>query len=219
MNLARSLERRLERLIEGLASKLFPGTVSAPELAQRLIREADLSVTEGAAGPVAPNVYGVRMNLDDLGSPSAPAELTSELAAVIDLHCRDNGWRLEGEVHVEIATDASMSAGSVHVVASVVPGRLERWAYLVIKRSGDELNIEPNRCLVGRDVGNDVRIEVHEVSRTHALIWREGVAIWIADLGSSNGTTVNGSSITAPVPLANGDAVVFGPTETTFRLA
>jgi hypothetical protein len=218
MNLARSLERRLERLVEGLASKLFPGNVSAPELAQRLIREADLSLAEGPAGPVAPNVFGVRVHPDDLGAEQAPAELTGELAAVMADHATRNGWRLEGSIQVQVVTDPSMSSGALQVAASVVESELPTWAYLVIKSSGDERPISPNRCLVGRDPAADVQLAPEEVSRKHAIIWREGADVWIADLGSANGTAVNGTRVAAPIVLVDRDTIVFGPVETTFRM-
>ena len=217
MNLARSLERRLERLIEGFASKLFPGAVSAPELAQRLIREADLSLVEGPAGPVVPNVYGVRVHPNDLAGDRAPAELTGELAAIIQAHAAASGWRLEGEVNVQVVADPSMSPGGIHIATLVAPGDLQQWAFLVVKPTAAELPLRPNRCLIGRDPLADVRLDAQEVSRTHAVIWREVPDIWIADLSSSNGTTLNGSTITAPALLANGDAVVFGSVACTFR--
>ena len=218
MNLARSLERRLERLIEGLASKLFPGAVSAPELAQRLLREADLSIVEGTAGPVVPNVYGVRMNPDDLGQESAPNELTSELAGLIDEHARQMGWRLEGAVYVEVVGDPSMPLGGMDIAANVVAGTLARWASLTERGSSIEHPVAPNRCLIGRDRGCDVRLTADEVSRRHALIWREGPDVWVADLRSSNGTAINGVAVREPSLVQTGDAVVFGSVECTFRI-
>jgi hypothetical protein len=217
MNVARSLERRLERLVEGLAAKLFPGTVSAPELAQRLVREADLGLTEGPAGDVAPNVFGVRIHPDDLGAHQAPAELTGELAALLADHATQAGWRLEGAVEVEVVADPAMSKGSLEVAATVVKGRLEPWAFLVVKGSGAEHPLAPNRCLVGRDPTADVRFTAEEVSRRHAVVWREGPDVWIADIGSSNGTFLNGARLRAPELLTSRDTIVFGPIETSFR--
>jgi hypothetical protein len=217
MNLARNLERRLERLIEGFASKLFPGAVSAPELAQRLIREADLSVADGPAGPVVPNVYGVRVHPNDLAGQQAPAELLEELAAIIDEHASQSGWRLEGEVNVQVVADPKMSPGGIHVATIVAPGHLKQWAFLVVRPTAAELPLRPNRCLIGRDPRADVRLDAQEVSRAHAVIWREVPDIWIADVGSSNGTTLNGRAVAAPTLLANGDAVVFGSVACTFR--
>ena len=201
--------------MEGLASKLFPGSVSAPELAQRLVREADLSLTESAAGPVVPNVYGVRLHPDDLGGDAGP--LTGELAAVIADHATQSGWRLEGAVTVSVVADPAMRAGAIDVASDVVKGSLPRWAYLVSKGQDAEHDLIHNRALVGRGTDSDVRIDADTVSRNHAVLWREGPDVWVADLGSSNGTKVNGAAIRAPVLVANGDTLAFGPFECTFR--
>ena len=46
------------------------------------------------------------------------------------------------------------------------------------------------------------------VSRKHALIWRSEGKSWIQDLGSSNGTSVDGAGVGAqPVPLQNGSVL------------
>ena len=57
------------------------------------------------------------------------------------------------------------------------------------------------------------------VSGTHAKIVKEGGAYKVVDLGSTNGTRVNGQRLTpeTPVALADGDAVQFGQTSFTFR--
>lgn len=48
------------------------------------------------------------------------------------------------------------------------------------------------------------------VSTLHARVYPSGDAIWIEDLGSTNGTTVNGTQVTAPVRLRKGDRVAMG---------
>ena len=60
---------------------------------------------------------------------------------------------------------------------------------------------------IGREAGNDIVIEDPQVSRRHAQLTRQGVSYLIEDMGSTNGTYVNGKRVTAPVLLANGDLV------------
>ncbi len=48
------------------------------------------------------------------------------------------------------------------------------------------------------------------VSRTHAVLQRQGDAVTVSDSGSTNGTWVNGRRIDAPTPLNTGDEVIFG---------
>jgi hypothetical protein len=61
VSLARGLEQRLERLIDGIAARLFRGRMHPVELGTRLVREADLALRTGPAGPVAPNDFEVAL--------------------------------------------------------------------------------------------------------------------------------------------------------------
>ena len=218
MNLARGLERRLERLVEGLAAKLFRGSVQPVELATRLVREADLSLTEGPAGPVAPNLFGVRMNRDDLGAEDVPDEIGHELAVAVAQTAIERGWRMEGMVVVEVTSDPKMASGGLDIASSVAPTSLTPWARLVAS-SGDQLDVAPNRCLVGRGDDCDVVIRSDATSRYHSLIWREAGNTWVADLESSNGTLINGVVVMEPAQLTDGDALSFGEAVLKFRFA
>jgi len=63
---------------------------------------------------------------------------------------------------------------------------------------------------VGRGPVNDVVLPDDSVSWHHAQLWTEGGTAWVRDLGSRNGTFVNGERAPASVRLGNGDAVRFG---------
>ncbi|HUJ57364.1 MAG TPA: sigma 54-interacting transcriptional regulator [Kofleriaceae bacterium] len=62
----------------------------------------------------------------------------------------------------------------------------------------------------GRSRGATVYVESEKVSRMHARIRRVGDVIEVEDLGSRNGTRVNGDKIEGPRRLASGDEVVMG---------
>ena len=73
-------------------------------------------------------------------------------------------------------------------------------------------------CSIGRAVGNQVVLASEDVSRRHAVINEEGPdEFHILDLGSSNGTFVNGRRVTRSTALADGDAVQVGPFRIVFR--
>lgn len=63
---------------------------------------------------------------------------------------------------------------------------------------------------VGRGPVNDVVIADDSVSWHHAQLWTEGGTAWVRDLGSRNGTFVNGERAPASVRLAAGDELRFG---------
>ena len=70
--------------------------------------------------------------------------------------------------------------------------------------------LEKSEVYIGRDVANDVFINDAEVSRRHARLIQQGGAYLVEDLGSTNGTYVNGQRIGGPSPLHSGDTVYLG---------
>jgi predicted component of type VI protein secretion system len=86
--------------------------------------------------------------------------------------------------------------------------------YQLTMRSGPNpgrtFPIEQEEVLLGRDLANDIAIGDPEVSRRHArLIWRDD-NILLEDLGSTNGTFLNGERISSPKQLRAGDVITFG---------
>ena len=67
---------------------------------------------------------------------------------------------------------------------------------------------------LGRDISNDIVINDRETSRHHLRIMRSGDTLTIEDLGSTNGTFVNGKRVSGVTPLQNGDMVGLGETVT-----
>ena len=216
MNLVRDFERRLEQLVDGMAGKVFRGKLHPVELAARLVREADLSVEEGPAGPTIANVYILRLNPRDLDT-EVPSGLVQELNRVLESTAADRGWRLDGPVRVSLEPTEGVSAGTVECLVAQSPGNRQAWAVLT---SADGINhpVRHNRCVIGRADTSDITIADPGVSRLHALLWREGGDAWVVDLGSANGTSVNGNSASGPLLLTGGSIVAFGPMAFSFRL-
>jgi hypothetical protein len=67
---------------------------------------------------------------------------------------------------------------------------------------------------LGRDITNDIVINDPEVSRHHMRMTRGAGGHTIEDLGSTNGTFVNGQRLTGPRPLRPGDMIGLGETVT-----
>lgn len=63
---------------------------------------------------------------------------------------------------------------------------------------------------VGRKEGNVIRLTERNVSRAHSRIVRENGRFYVSDLGSYNGTRVNGRRIRGKVPLSVGDEIGIG---------
>jgi len=76
--------------------------------------------------------------------------------------------------------------------------------------AGKTYPLDGAELTVGRDTANPVSINDAEVSRKHAKLSWKGAGYVLEDLGSTNGTFINGVRISAAVPLKPGDAVSFG---------
>ncbi len=70
---------------------------------------------------------------------------------------------------------------------------------------------------IGRDAACDITIPSHFISKRHARISRSGEQWMLEDLGSTNGSTLNGQPLTIPRPLNRGDKFTVGDTEFTVR--
>lgn len=73
--------------------------------------------------------------------------------------------------------------------------------------------------IVGRSPGSDIVIGAGYVSGRHARFSLMGQNLFVEDLGSTNGTAVNGQIITAPVALRNKDVVSVGDVDIRVRFA
>lgn len=73
--------------------------------------------------------------------------------------------------------------------------------------------------IVGRSPGSDIVVGASYVSGRHARFVLMGQNLFIEDLGSTNGTAVNGKTITEPVALKNNDVVNVGDVAIRVRFA
>jgi len=81
---------------------------------------------------------------------------------------------------------------------------------------GRRHEIEKRRVVIGRSKDADIQVEDPNVSRRHAEVRQEGAAHWVIDLGSTNGTEVNGRRLKR-AKLRPGDTITVGSTELVFR--
>ena len=75
---------------------------------------------------------------------------------------------------------------------------------------GATYSLEGDQLVIGRDSSSGVPINDAEVSRKHARLIFQGGKYVIEDLGSTNGTFVNGQRLVSPVVLKSGDVVSLG---------
>jgi FHA domain len=110
-----------------------------------------------------------------------------------------------------------LAPGSVPGLGSEAP-RFEAGRLVVVKspalEEGEELELDSSALLLGRGPGNDVDLGRDEYASTeHARIEPRRDGVWLEDIGSTNGTYLNGIRLTRPKRLTAGDVVRVGETE------
>ena len=87
-------------------------------------------------------------------------------------------------------------------------------SFRLVIRSGPSVgkiySLDKNEMFLGRDLSNDIVINDPEISRRHARLYSQGTTYVIEDLGSTNGTFVNGQRLMGPNVLRPGDMMAFG---------
>jgi FHA domain-containing protein len=125
------------------------------------------------------------------------------------------------------ARDVRMPQESFVLAPGSVPGlgeapQIQSGRLVVIKspalEEDDELLLDSAALLVGRGSGNDVNLARDEyASSNHARVEPRRDGVWVEDVGSTNGTYLNGTRLTNPKRLAPGDILRVGETELRYE--
>lgn len=113
------------------------------------------------------------------------------------------GYRFVGDVTVDTPADRS------------APARVK--LFVVVAQR--EIVLMEGINVIGREPPATIQIDGRGLSRQHARIHVSGGDATLEDLGSKNGTHVNGRRITIPFRLSDGDEIQLGAISLTFRVA
>jgi DNA-binding winged helix-turn-helix (wHTH) protein len=93
-----------------------------------------------------------------------------------------------------------------------------RRSVFIIERASDRIRLEEGENIIGREPEARVLIDGLTVSRRHARITVRGAEAVLEDLGSKNGTFIDGRRIDAPSPIHDGEVIGIGSERVTFRI-
>jgi len=79
-------------------------------------------------------------------------------------------------------------------------------------RTGQTFELSKPVVVIGREAGNDIVLEDPQVSRRHARLTQQGDSYVVEDLGSTNGSFINGHRVMGSTPLNPGDKLGLGDT-------
>jgi len=226
------VEQACAAFIERTFAKTFPSDLEPAQIARKLVATMEAR-TRGAEGHMsAPGAYIVYVNPEDFARLAEhQAYLEREWAELLrDLAGRVGIRFLEGDPNIEMTPRESIPAGAVEVtavgeatvpidVAIPRPPSARRFHLRMIKGvPAYGVYFVEGRARIGRSEESDVFLVDPSVSRTHAVVEVDGVEPLVRDLGSTNGTFVNGERIEAR-PLRDGDELMFGNTRMRFEMS
>ncbi|OJW17733.1 MAG: hypothetical protein BGO49_26390 [Planctomycetales bacterium 71-10] len=155
-----------------------------------------------------PSVSGRHCRLSREGDAAFLEDLGSRNGTYV------NGTRLEGPARVVVTAADAVHLGSHRLDVGPL---LERLADGPAAEDPRLLDFTGDAMVIGRVAGNDLVIDLPTVSSRHARLLRSGEGIFVEDLGSSNGTYVDGRRIAEPTALGPGSILSLG--SAPFRLS
>jgi len=211
-------EDRLERLVEGTLAKPFRSNLQPVEIGRRLTREMDLHRRVGVRGLIAPNSFSVTLAKADVDRFSNFLDaLVRELAEAAREHARNEQYTFVGPIDVQILEGPRLRAGRFSVAAEVIEGPDGLAPAELVLPGGGRIHIEAAPIIIGRMPECAVVLSDPNVSRRHAEVLRVNEVFIVRDLGSTNGTKVNGAPVREQY-LQSGDNITVGSTTIVFEM-
>jgi hypothetical protein len=234
------VERFFERLVERPSARLFRTRLQPIQVLRRI--ERAMEAERGAEGRpgLVPDQFVVHLHPTDLAALLSE-EVASELASGALSFARSHGYALRDRPRVTLLPDPDLRPGEVEVETEVSPSPeppvgaatdagTRVFEVPVVRAPEIVLEVrEPGRAprtvpmtgapiRIGRAPECELVLRDTRVSRRHArLAARDGVVI-LTDLGSTNGTRVNGHRVTEVV-LGAGDRIQIGESSLVIEAA
>ena len=231
-----------------MALRAYDSTIRPIEMGRRLLGVVDAQVADDTkAIPHAYTV--VLHPDDRAAFAEVETELVRELAEVVTQHSERESYRLAEPAVVVLRDDNDARRGSITVLPSLVsakqpivpaqPSKADTNEAVVVQpiaasmstpvagaitsaivlEDGTRHVLETERVTIGRQSGCTITIRDTNVSREHAQLRRRPNGWTIRDLGSTNGTKLNGVRVEGEQMLANGDVIMLGAMKVTFEIS
>ncbi len=205
-------------MVEGTFSRIFRSTIRPVELGRRLVREMDDNRSVDVRGrTLVPNHFTVELSEVDFEQFAEVSDsLERELAEAAREHARDESYVFMGPVSVHLEQAEKQHAGSFQIVGRMREGKGGSGAGALVMPTGERLQLGEQVVTIGRRPESTIQLGDPNVSRNHAEIRPHGNGWVVVDLGSTNGSRVNGNRISTH-ELHEGDEISFGNTVLHFE--
>jgi len=212
-----NFERGLERAVNGAFAKTFRSGLQPVELTSALRKELDTKAAVVARDRVlAPNRFVLRMaGADYERMRSMGAALTDELIDFVQKHAAAQHYRFAGGISIDLVQDADLSVGMLQVESENVKGDVA-WTP-VLDIDGRHYPLSHSRTVVGRGADADITVDDTGISRRHIMITWDGHRAQAEDLGSTNGSKLDGQPLRKAI-LEPESVITIGRTRIVFRV-
>jgi hypothetical protein len=215
-----SFEKGLERTINRAFSKTFKSELQPIEIASRIKNEIDSKASVISRDRIlVPNSFEVRLSSPDFKRMQALGRaLITELTDLANAHIAKQKFQTTGAVLISLAEDSTFAIGQI-AVRSINKATSVDWI-AVLDVGGQRHAINPGQTSVGRDASAGLQINDPNLSRQHFEIIWDGKLAGLRDLGSTNGTRLEGQPVTPQkvVAIANESVIVAGRSQFVFRV-
>ena len=217
MGILDNFEKGLERAVNGAFAKTFRSGLQPVEITSALRRELDTKAAVVSRDRIlAPNRFTVRMSHADYSRMSGlGGALIDELSALVQKHGTEQRYQFTGGISITLQDDGSLSEGMVQIDSSSVTTSVA-WTP-VLDINGTRHSLVKDRTVIGRGSDADITIDDPGTSRRHVEILWDGARAQVRDLGSTNGSQLNGSPVTQAI-LEPDSIVTIGRTRIVFRV-
>ena len=208
----------MERTVEDVFARAFKSKIKPIELGRRLIKDMDANRTLDVRGrTVVPNAFTFGLAEDD-HEPFVEIHdaLVRELGDAAHHHASDEKYSFMGPVAISVVVDYDMKPGRFTCTSRMMDGASMPVKGTVVLTDGRRIEIGSNPATIGRLPDCEVPLTDPNISRRHAEIRTVDGAHQITDLGSTNGTRVNGIPI-GHHKLEVGDVITLGGTSIRYE--
>jgi hypothetical protein len=212
-----NFEKGLERAVNGAFAKTFRSGLQPVEITAALKREIDTKAAVVSRDRVlVPNRFDVRMSPGDhQRMASLGPALIDELVDLVQKHAASQRFQFAGGITITLQADSGLAEGMVQVDSQNVKGRVA-WTP-VLDVDGRRFPILKGRTVIGRGSEADVTLDDSGASRRHAEVQWDGSRARVRDLGSTNGTQLNGAAVKEAL-LEPDSVITIGRSRIVFRV-